>query len=462
MSFDSGLLAPPPLLRTLAAADAPFPGDLRAGTPPTVWVPVQDLPSEIWRVRGGEHVLTPADLARTPDGHAALLPHCPHRLIALVAGRAWEAGAIVTAAVSVLRGAAEAERCGFTVGSWWVDTEGCPLLAPTGAPWQADTVALLNELAEAAAPGLRHTVREAAALIDVGHTTPARRERVEDELFAAAEPTPLPTAGTAEGAAGVPAPRHAARLAARLPARLDGADDDLPPDAASWVAPLMDHDLAARALGVLGDVRSALRRTVSARRGRGLATAHHRAGALTTATRKAATRKDGVPRTHRRSPLLLAAAIAAVTIVAGLAWPDGERASSAPPESAVSPPSPDQPTLPTPAAISDPPATDAGTPAPSDGIDDSGTARRLLSDLASCVRAQKADCSVFLEDPGVGIPDAGVLGNIGEREVTLVDEYGGVAAYRVTGGEQPDQVLVLVQMDGKWLIRDVYDVADQP
>lgn len=452
MSIDSGVLAPPPLLRTLGAADAPFPGDLRAGTPPRVWVPLQDLPSEIWRVRGGEHVLAPVDLARTPDGHAALLPHCPHRLITLVAGRVREAGALVTAAVSVLRGAAEAERCGFTVGSWWVDADGCPLLATTGPAWRDDSVALLKELAEAAAPGLRQAVLDAAELISEGRITPGRRERAEDELFAAAEPAPLPTADANRGVAAIPAPRRAVHRGR--------TGDDLASDASSWVAPLVERDLAARALNVLGDVRSALRRTMSATRRHGLTAVRDRAGrrALSATTTRA--HKDRAPRRRRRSPLLVAAAAAAIIIAVGLAWPVDESASSTTP--AASTPSLDSGAVSTPAATLDSGASDAAAPAPSHSADEGDIARRLLADLASCAREQAADCSDILEDPSAGVPDSVVVEDAELREVTLLDEYGGVAAYRVSGGQQPSQVLVLVQVDGKWLIRDVYDVADQP
>ncbi len=54
----------------------------------------------------------------------------------------------------------------------------------------------------------------------------------------------------------------------------------------------------------------------------------------------------------------------------------------------------------------------------------------------------------------------------------LVDEYGDIAVIRATGsgdnssagspGHQGEWILVLARTDEKWLVRDVYDVADQP
>ncbi|MBT2486060.1 hypothetical protein J7E28_15260 [Microbacterium sp. ISL-108] len=56
----------------------------------------------------------------------------------------------------------------------------------------------------------------------------------------------------------------------------------------------------------------------------------------------------------------------------------------------------------------------------------------------------------------------------------LVDEYGDVAVVRLrreeggpvdegdTHPSAPDQMLVLVRQDEKWLVRDAYSVADQP
>ncbi len=63
---------------------------------------------------------------------------------------------------------------------------------------------------------------------------------------------------------------------------------------------------------------------------------------------------------------------------------------------------------------------------------------------------------------------------VGTPTIELVDEYGDVAVVRLGApvaapGEEgegepaaPEQMLVLVRQDEKWLVRDVYGVADQP
>ena len=70
--------------------------------------------------------------------------------------------------------------------------------------------------------------------------------------------------------------------------------------------------------------------------------------------------------------------------------------------------------------------------------------------------------------------DAGAAGGADSSSVELVDEYGDAAVVRFTprengnadtpGDAEPGdgQILVLVRINEKWLVRDVYDVADQP
>ena len=51
------------------------------------------------------------------------------------------------------------------------------------------------------------------------------------------------------------------------------------------------------------------------------------------------------------------------------------------------------------------------------------------------------------------------------REVALLDDYGGVIALRVAAEGDPEavQIVLLVRSDERrWLVRDVYDIADQP
>ncbi|PZU30433.1 MAG: hypothetical protein DI577_07780 [Microbacterium sp.] len=59
-------------------------------------------------------------------------------------------------------------------------------------------------------------------------------------------------------------------------------------------------------------------------------------------------------------------------------------------------------------------------------------------------------------------PTGVVVSGAADTVTTLLDEYGGVAVFRVESAALAPQILVLVSVNGKWLVRDVYDVADQP
>ena len=49
----------------------------------------------------------------------------------------------------------------------------------------------------------------------------------------------------------------------------------------------------------------------------------------------------------------------------------------------------------------------------------------------------------------------------GDYRLEVVDEYGGVAALRATSSDAT-QIIVIVQDEKQWLVREVYDLADQP
>ena len=84
-------------------------------------------------------------------------------------------------------------------------------------------------------------------------------------------------------------------------------------------------------------------------------------------------------------------------------------------------------------------------------------ARALVDAIRGC---EDAACRGELwEDPAAATAIEAASGE-GYR-VQVVDEYGGVAAVRIVG-ESVTQILVMVQADEKWLVREVYDLADQP
>ncbi|WP_448232831.1 hypothetical protein [Microbacterium lacticum] len=516
------LLDPPAALRRLRADEAPYPGTLHAGDPQTVHVDVDLLPAAVWRCRPDGHLLVPHDLARTADGHAAVMIHCPERLVSFV-GAATRPGEAVTIAVSVLRAAEEARRAGIEAGAWWVDAGGRPVLAAGGdRRWAGDAADLLAELAELmraqeareapalwappASRGEHRTAREVAdALDDAARLVAAPRLHAadvascEEALFAAAAPEALARAAS-DGAEESIAPRRADSL--RRTATPEAAE--------SWLARFTDAEWAGRVAEALrslvalparmGERRRerSVRAAGSARRGGRAARAADR-GEVDARSRRgggaaqpdAATSATGA---KRRAPLLIAAAVGAVVLVGGLLWPEpGSRAADGAPVSpspgsasaAVDPAataaadaSADPATEP---AAGDPATPDAVVPPattpPSEGGDLEEATRQIVRAVAACT-PEPESCAVLRED-ATAAPLSGLVTSPTEPVITLVDEYGGVAVFRLepaaAGTEPPTepaeaeatgsgaaQILVLVSVDGKWLIRDVYDVADQP
>jgi len=444
MSFEDGLLQPPPLLRRLRPDEAPVAGDLRAGDPPAVWVHADDVPPEFWRVRDGEHVLAPLDVARAADGHDVLLPHCPTHLDAVLAGsrRSLSPGAIVTAAVSMIRGAAEARRCEITTGRWWVDADGRPLLAPGCDPWPAETGALLGELAESASGPLRAAVLDAAALVSEPRPAQHRQDRVEDALFEAAEPAPLRWT-TGESVDREPAPRRVTSLRQTMVDADDGAVDARAP---VWATRLIDRDVVVRAHGALARVSTTASRLAGALRRHG-STRGQGGSADADLGRGAGDGTHAPRRRRRRAPLVVAAAVGIAVTVGGLVWPDDTDSDAVEPPSGAG-----QATEMPVGQTTDP----AGRPEERDSVDG------VLEALSTCSSDDRTRCDAVREDPTAPPPTGVVTDDAAARDVALLDEYGGVFVYRVAAEGHTPQVLVIVDDNGEWLVRDVYDSADQP
>lgn len=447
MTASRSLLAAPPLLRQLRADEAPYPGALRAGDPPAVWVPIEELPPVIWSAHPDEHVLVPCDIARTPSGHDALLPHCPERLVTALDHESLPPGATVTVAISILRGASEARRCGITLGDWWLDAAGRPVLAAAppatgGADWVGEAARVLTYLADGAGPTMGPMLVELRDLLANAEPSPRRVGRLEEALFSAAEPEPLFAARTSlPPRERTPEPRRAASL------RREVGELVSEPMEPTWATPFVDREIVARgheAFGVVAAsvqgfadaVRSIARRR-STDRGRQAGTPRARRPSRPPRSR---------PDRRRRAPVLVAVAVAAAILVIGLAWPDDDSAVNR--ATAVSQAS----STPT-SRVDD--AAALAAPAAAESVE------ALLTRLSTCPGTPEG-CADVLEDSSMPPPTGAVAAPAGTRRVELVDEYGGVSVYRVTASGQTTQILVLVSTNGKRLIRDVYDVADQP
>jgi len=113
--------------------------------------------------------------------------------------------------------------------------------------------------------------------------------------------------------------------------------------------------------------------------------------------------------------------------------------------------------MPTPTAS---PPADAS---PDQPVDVAATAAALLDVRTACER--DADClESVVVDPARLFPPGTIDLPSSARTLTLLDDFGDMAVLRVdaNGGRSAAQLVVVVRVDEKWLLRDVHDVAQQP
>lgn len=401
-----------------------------------------------WAAPPGGHVLGPLDVHRTDAGHAVVLPLVTERVASFVDRRggpaALAAGETVTLAVSVLRGLSELTDPASERGCWWLVDDGRPVFVHadgTVAEEDAEAAAplaaiLIRGLAEAGAGALADALNAAAELADDPRALPHGVSAAEAELFACAVPEPLATVWLsgasrrgvlAAASASVGTERPARSLPSRLLASIDA---DL-------------GDMVSQAV------------TAVWRRWRG----------------------DGAPR-HRRTPWLVAAGVAAAVGWVGMLWPaspaeqsvarpaatpDASGAAAASPIGAATPSSAAQdgsgsaPTAPAPAPSS------PAEPSPAASDDPAAVARALLDARNACA-AEPTCLADVMEDPARSVPAGIVDQPPSARRVALLDEFGGAAVLRVepTSSAGAAQLVVIVETDGRWLLRDIHDVAEQP
>lgn len=408
--------------------------------------------TRVWCAATDGHLLAPIDIVRTAAGHEAVFPLCQRRLDELLherieAGAPPSAGECVTAAVSVLRGAAEAGDA--PAGTWWLTDDGRPVLALGGGADVRDaSLGILALLEKATNGAVRAALDAAAAAIADPRGDLAA---AEDGLFFVAEPLALATT--------VLAPARARSVASTLRAEPPAPRRAL----REAVARHVDADVADRVLRARDDLseRWAAWRTRRAER-HGRRAAHRRPGrdrgAAPTPQLTAGTAPSSRPRRVGRAPIVVGAVVAAIVLGAGLLWPSDEPGSTG--VAATVPPS-------TPPTVSEPagqPASEPSAATDAGASDDPQTvAEWLLTTTAAC--PDEACRDGLRETPGRPALDGVLALPAPEREVALVEDYGGVAVLRVsavTPGTMPDRLLVIVETAQKWLIRDAYDVADQP
>lgn len=402
-------------IRTVGPPDSPFEGVLaRTADGATVVLVdrdrLRDWPG--WRMPAGGHVLAPMDVVRRAEGHDIVLPAVSDRLDRLLARRAGTGsgasdGEALTVAVSVLRGvvAAISEEIQAETASWWVTSEGMPVLVC--GVGDGDVVrasdGVLSMLADGARDArLRGAFADLREAIASPRTLVREADRWEDTLFGLVEPEGLITE--------VIGPVRARPLPAAADAEIADAEEPRRP----WWG-----GIAFAADAVLTDAASDfLHRTRARMRAR----------------------PGGKTR-----PILWAGGLAAIVIGVGLSWPDAPAPSAAMgAETSTPAPAPVTP------ATESPPADAA--------VEAAGALAALLDARDACGDAQcRADLQ---EDPGAQLPGGAI--DAPERTITLLDDFGGLAVLRVDAPGERSQLVTVVTTEQEWRIRDAFDVADPP
>ena len=445
MTTDEGPLGGPyrAIRAVRAREDGPWPGVLvRTSAGDTFVLVDADVLGAQWRgwdAPADGHVLAPVDVARRVDGHDVVLPVCSERLEEFVRRRAarmpLSAGEAVTLGVSVLRGCAQIANTPETTGEWWLDDGGRPVLATDAASQGAlDAAATVLEGVDVD-PAAERTWGTALRAVTAERLSVRELEAAEEALFAIATPEPLSTVSLS--------PRSAAESARRVEAVAHAGAMDERGDAAP---PSMWHSLLA---GVDNDLADSVSR------------------ATTAVWRRLRPSPSDRPEraSRRRAPWLVGGAVAAAVLAGGALWPTASGVATEERAEMTATAAPGQTTEgdggETPATtdgLQDPPAADTAA-APTDLAQVTGA---LLEARLACGGASGCMDDVVMES--ALLPGGAIDLPSGERQVTLLDDFGDIAVLRVDAadGTAASQMVVIVRRNEKWLLRDVSDVAQQP
>lgn len=311
-------------------------------------------------------------------------------------------GEVVTAAVGLLRGCRSARRSqgGAT---WWLTAHGQPVVVPDDGA--SDLVsATVDDLRRLATLVPDRATQELVSRAGEAVSTRAPREwdAMERRLFAHADPEPL--------VLGPLTPRTTT----------ERTEIDPPPVAADTF------------FTVDGELIGVVRRSVAALRERRLTSSRIRA-------------------------TVVGGGLAALLVAAAVLFLPGTRSPAPIPGPTVraSPSaSPIASVVPHPSATA-PPPVDERVPLSDDATE---LARAVFADMARCGPDQ--DCRSALEEPST-FPRESLLPDAEHADITLIEDFGGVTVVRVADPARA-QYVTLVRFDGKWLVRAVETVADQP
>lgn len=461
------------VIRTVDVSESAIAGVLVSdGDGVRVRVDAGGVPAELWRHGDAEHIAGVRDIIRRADGHDALVPWCAERVSALLGRReAAESrltpGEAVTLVGSLLRGIGEAGAASLT-GVWWLADDARPLFVPgDGEPILMASRSVIRQVrALIADRGLERLLGELENMPDDPRAVQPRLAAWEHGLTEHAAPRALQREAFPPARV-MAIPLHRARVATPL--------DDLTGPAPE--APGVFRGWGAR----LATVQRAVSARVGRMRGK-LVPARVHAPARDGASRAVTPAgDDGRSRAPRRRLALVAVTAVVAVLAVGLFWPEDPETAQAEaliPTTAVADPSEPDTTesgeaedtgsagAPT---EDDSDGTDAPMPkpppetpsAPGDAEDAVAAAGQLLAAITGCREAGDAACATAIA------PDSAqrVLDGLGEfgadATVRPVEDYGDIAVVRVEAADRR-QMLVLIRQNDSWLVRDVYDVADQP
>ena len=479
------------VVRVLDADEGPFEGALvTSGDAVAVRVDASALGGWIgWRYSGAEHVAAPIDVIRRGGGHDVLLPWCTDQALGLLirrsaTGAVLKPGECCTLVISLLRGLDEigdgAE--GTRTGAWWVTDGGRPMFVfGAGVDAREGAAQIVRRLGE---DSTDKVLTRALSVIEKGLEKAATQPRIprrlldvwEQELLSVAAPQPLDR--------GSHAPERAREVARVITAHQP---------VLSRNGQRLRADRRRRSRGI---ATTAVTLADAAKESFRVAYARIAAGVPGRRGRRTGEAGDQGTRSHsRRRPFIVAAAVAVVVLAAGLLWPDGgepgEAADAGGRRAAesASAPSGGEPSA-------TPVSEDAGAHEESEGSTEKGTADETRAggdpdrssssggaDPVAAAAALLTTITTCRARADVACPEAvasgsdGVVKELGAAEgtaVELVDEYGDVAVVRLDVGhgdeeagevnsrEPAHMMVVLIRTEEKWLVRDVYDVADQP
>ncbi|UTT54576.1 hypothetical protein [Microbacterium maritypicum] len=468
------------VVRTLDPTEGPFAGTLvTQGEGVAVRMDAAILRGwDGWRFAGAEHIAAPIDVSRRRGGHDALLPWCTERVQGFLGRRSAAGGNITpgessTLVVSLLRGLDELGEGagGARTGTWWLTDGGRPVFVlGDGLDARAGVLEILESLREqtpdkaltrvlgAVGDGLEKTLTHPRlprtlidsweqSMLDIAAPQPLERElhapeRARDLARAVAPGAPQDR----QGALRLRADRVRTGEPHRGSRRRDAIRDALRAFAEAIHARLEDR-----------------RRTRLAR----------------TRPRNSGAGRSEAKADRRKRSVSVAGVAAALVLAGGLLWPDGEdagKAEGAADGSSQTPaPGGDAASVSTPrprAAPADGEASKSESSAA--GEDPLGAVPSLLRAIADCRAQGDISCADAVAGDSAKVMEA--LGRVDPVKPSpeLVDEYGDVAVVRLrtsgvdegegdAEGQGSDQtIVVLIRTEEKWLVRDVYDVADQP